>query len=259
MSTVPDLWALCGGSEAVAPLVVRRAVRVVESQRQVATLTLTGNVAEQQVLEELLEATKPPLPPEAAGRHYLIATPFRYPPLRHGSRFGRRHQRGLFYCARQLLTALAETAYYRFRFWHDMEIPPPGGRLMSEHTSFEITVNTPRGVRLEAGCFAAHRDLIAHPGDYRATQALGDDLREAGVQASSYPSARRRGGINVVAFTPAAISAGPRRFATWTCRTDESAVEFLRTTDVPRAHRFELQEFLVDGALPRPGAAGTLL
>lgn len=252
MSSGPDLWALCGGAEVVATLVVRRAVRVVESQRQVATLALTGNVAEQQVLEELLEATKPPLPPEATGRHYLIATPFRYPPLRHGSRFGRRHQRGLFYCARQLRTALAETAYYRFRFWHDMETPPPAGRLMSEHTSFEVTVDTPRGVRLEAGCFAAHRDLIAHPGDYRATQALGDAMREAGVQAASYPSARQRGGVNVVAFTPAAISSGPRRFAAWTCRTDASAVEFLRTTDVPRACRFPLRQFLVDGVLPRP-------
>jgi hypothetical protein len=54
-------------------------------------------------LEALVEANKPP-PPAALQPdrlcHLLLITPFRYPPLRHGSRFGSRHERGKFYGSR---------------------------------------------------------------------------------------------------------------------------------------------------------------
>ena len=46
--------------------------------------------------ETLVEASKPPAPdaqqPDTP-RHLLLVTPFRYPPLRHGSRFGSRQER----------------------------------------------------------------------------------------------------------------------------------------------------------------------
>ena len=43
--------------------------RGVEAQHVVATMRLADSLGEQRVLEELLEASKPPLPPEARGRH----------------------------------------------------------------------------------------------------------------------------------------------------------------------------------------------
>ena len=52
--------------------------RGVEAQHVVSTMRLADNANEQRVLEELLEKSKPMLPPQAAGRHYLIFTPFRY-------------------------------------------------------------------------------------------------------------------------------------------------------------------------------------
>jgi hypothetical protein len=64
--------------------------RLVEAQHKVSTLKLTDTLAEQALLESLLEETKPKLPEEAKGLHYLMAAPFRYgAPYPRGSRFRR--------------------------------------------------------------------------------------------------------------------------------------------------------------------------
>src|SRR5690606_28809740 len=62
--------------------------RVVEVQHRASTMRLVDTLAEQRLLEDLLEQGKPPLPAEAEPLHYLLATPFRYPaPPPDGSRF----------------------------------------------------------------------------------------------------------------------------------------------------------------------------
>lgn len=61
---------------------------MVEAQYIVATLKIVESRAEQELLEEILEEHKPPVPPEAFGLDYLLFSPFRYdtrPPS--GSRF----------------------------------------------------------------------------------------------------------------------------------------------------------------------------
>ena len=63
-----------------------KAWRVVEAQHEASTMKLVDGPEEQRLLEQLLEAAKPPLPAAAHGLHYLLATPFRYPPLPGGSR-----------------------------------------------------------------------------------------------------------------------------------------------------------------------------
>src|SRR5262245_65560523 len=52
--------------------------RLVEAQHHVSTLKLVDSVGEQDLLEDLIEAAKPPLPPECRDLHYLLSTPFRY-------------------------------------------------------------------------------------------------------------------------------------------------------------------------------------
>ena len=52
--------------------------RLVEAQHHVSTLKLVDSVAEQGVLEDLIEASKPPVPSECRDLHYLLSTPFRY-------------------------------------------------------------------------------------------------------------------------------------------------------------------------------------
>lgn len=247
-----DLWSACG-KQALLTGVEGELVRLVESQEQVATSSLVDDLHAQALLEDLLEPTKPPLRAGTAGLHYLLAAPFRYPPLRHGSRFGSRHEPALFYGSRTLGTALAEVAYYRSVFLHGMRLPPPSGRLLTQHTAFTATYRTPAGARLQAAPCAGHRDRLAHPGDYTATQTLGSALRGAGCGAIEYVSARdRRQGLNVALLSPLALADNqPRHQQAWLCETRANMVRFShsRGGDV---HDFPLDQFLVDGRLPQP-------
>jgi hypothetical protein len=224
--------------------------RLVESQEQVATNQLVSSLARQARLEEMLEATKPPRRPDSEGLHYLLATPFRYPPLRYGSRFGARHEPSLFYGAVETRTVLAEAAYYRFVFWQGMAVPPPG-KLDTQHTLFSADYRTGRGLRLQDAPFAGHTDALRDPANYHQTQTLGARLRAAGIEAFEYRSARdREAGIDVALFTPAAFAhPRPRAQDAWLCELTARQVQF-RAAQGGELHAFPLEQFLVDGALP---------
>ncbi|MGC6473126.1 MAG: hypothetical protein ACON5P_00610 [Candidatus Puniceispirillaceae bacterium] len=74
------IWQKCNGHLHIKPL-SGTLYRLLESQSQIATMDYVGNIEEQAVLESLLEDNKPALS-DATGRlHYLLKTPFRYPPL----------------------------------------------------------------------------------------------------------------------------------------------------------------------------------
>ncbi|HJK98047.1 MAG TPA: RES family NAD+ phosphorylase, partial [Polyangiaceae bacterium LLY-WYZ-14_1] len=175
---------------------------MVEAQHLASTRKLVDSAAEQDVLEDVLEASKPPLPRDgAASLHYLLRTPFRYPPLRHGSRYGRPHERGIFYGSATLRTAFAEVAYYRLLFLSGTAGDLP--TLHVELSAFRASLRTDRGVDLTAPPFRGFRHRLASPTDYTETQALGTAMREAGVEAFRAPSARDpEGGDNIGAFTP---------------------------------------------------------
>ena len=90
-----SIWTRCAGDSEIRALRLSP-WRVVEAQHQVSTRKLVDSADEQILLEELIERVKPA--DRTGGRwHYLLATPFRYPPLRHGSRFGGRHEPGIWY------------------------------------------------------------------------------------------------------------------------------------------------------------------
>lgn len=248
-----DLWADCGPRASCVAL-GGDVLRLVESQEQVATRGLVATLAEQELLEALLESSKPPLPAAARSLHYLLATPFRYPPLRYGSRFGGRHEPSLFYASRTLDTVLAESAYYRCVFWQGMATPPPAP-LRTQHTLFGARIRSRRAYDLKAPPFDTHRALLTSPDHYGATQALGAALRAAGAEAIEYESARDAGhGANVALFTPKAFASPRPTFSEeWLCELDGAAVSFyargragVRT--LPR------EQFTVAGRLPLPAA-----
>lgn len=252
-----DLWAACRDHVVFAPL-AGELVRVVESQEQIATNRLVDSLAEQALLEELIEQTKPhrrdvDQRPNVEPLHYLLATPFRYPPLPYGSRFGTRSEPGVFYASQKTETALAETAYYRFVFWSGMAEPPPSGRLVTQHTLFGARYDAQRGIKLQASPFDTYRDVITHPGDYRATQGLGSALRNEGVEAFEYVSARDPAkGINVALFTPAALGdPQPHYQQAWLCETQAEAVTFAHSVE-GRVEAYPRERFLVEGVLPVP-------
>ena len=90
-----SIWTQCAGASRLTRLRLSP-WRVVEAQHQISTRKLVDSIDEQAILEQLIETSKPV---DATGgrRHVLLATPFRYPPLRHGSRYGARHDPGLWY------------------------------------------------------------------------------------------------------------------------------------------------------------------
>jgi hypothetical protein len=224
----------------------------VEAQHQVSTRKLVDSADEQVLLEELIDRAKPP--DMTAGKtHYLLATPFRYPPLRHGSRFGTRHERGIWYGSETRGAVFAEVAYYRLLFLEgshaDLET------LTTQLTAFRVSARSSSGVDLAAPPFDKHRRAIASPVKYAESQALGAAMRKAGVELVRYPSARDPdSGVNVAAFTPAVFGrAKPRDFETWNCTATRDAVELVKRDYFGRAvHAFAREQFLVAGALPAP-------
>ncbi|HUG41091.1 MAG TPA: RES family NAD+ phosphorylase [Longimicrobiales bacterium] len=226
--------------------------RAVEAQHQVSTRRLVDSDVEQRVLEEMIEGAKPP--ERTDGRlHYLLFTPFRYPPLRHGSRFGRRTEPGIWYGAETLRTVFAEVAYYRLVFLEGTTADL--GVLEAELTAFVAAVRTARGVDLTAPPFSTHEAVLASPTAYGETQALGAAMRSAGVEAFRYRSARDvRGGVNVAVLARAAFGRRqPRGFENWHCTASRDRVEMLSRGYFGRTvHAYAREEFLVDGRLPAP-------
>jgi RES domain len=247
------IWTRCAGSSEIAPLATTP-WRAVEAQHQISTRKLVDDDAEQAVLEEILERSKRPLA-DGGRLHYLLFTPFRYPPLAHGSRFGARHEPGIWYGAETLRTAFAEVAYYRLLFLAGTaaDLAP----LATDLSAFTARVRTSHGVDLTVMPFARWRQALASRTSYAATQPLGGAMRAAGVDAFRYESARDvHSGVNVAVFAPRAFAGRrPRRIETWRCVAGHDGVELAKRDYFERTvHRFPRADFLVKGRLPSPAA-----
>lgn len=246
-----DIWTQCAGPSEIRPLLCSP-WRVVESQHQVATRKLVDSIEEQELLEALIDRGKPPA---VAGSHlhYLLTTPFRYPPLRHGSRFGDRNMRGIWYGAETVATALAEVAYYRLLFLEGTS--GDLGRLAVELSAFRVHARSLRGVDLVAPPFAFFRDVIASPSQYAAAQALGAAMRAGGVELCRYPSARDPGhGVSIAVFAAEVFGRRtPQKFQRWDCSASRERVEMARRDFTSRESVvFDRRLFLVNGELPAP-------
>ncbi len=160
---------------------------MVESQHIAATMKLVDTREEQDLLETLLESGKPSLQTDTEGLDYLLATPFRYPPRKGGSRFRGATDPGVFYAAESVHTAAAELGYWRWRFLRDaVDLdrldPVP-------HTAFAAGLAC-EAVDLRQSPFGADAVLWQHPSNYAPTQAFARVAREAGVGAILYRSVR---------------------------------------------------------------------
>lgn len=245
------IWRECRGADVIHPI-RGRLYRLVESQERAATLGYVNTLAEQAVLEGLLETVKPATAETEVPLHYLLTTPFRYPPLKWGSRFGRVYEPSLFYGGKSLEVTLAEAAFYRLIFLHTMEGKSPAGSLKTAHTVLTARYSTKLGVRLQSPPCNRRREQLAHKSDYHATQQLGSDMRAAGVAAFEYLSARAEGkGVCVALFTPAAFTASlPDSQEPWLCETTRDGVTFNAPHEGP--YWFALEQFVVNGVLPLP-------
>lgn len=176
--------------------------RAVEAQHKNATLSLAhGNLGDQATLENILDEVKPILPQEAEEMHWLLFTPFRYPPRKGGSRFRAEGEPGVFYGAEDCKTACAEAGYWRWRFWMDSE-GLRGQSKTLQLTLFEFHAQTVRGVDLLVPPFSYNRDEWMQPSDYSHTQGLAEQARLADIELIRYESVRNSGGICLAILSP---------------------------------------------------------
>ena len=191
--------------------------RGVEAQHVVATMRLVDTLEEQRILEELLETSKPFLPPEARGKHYLIFTPFRYrSPI--ASRFRRASDSGIWYGAVELKTACAEVAYWKWRFLMDSDALADRA-LHTEHTFFEAMVRG-RCVDLTATPWKSAAHAWRHKTDYSACQDLADEARKRALAWVRYAAVRVPEGVGGAVLRADSLSlAEPLGQQTWACKT----------------------------------------
>ncbi len=238
-----NIWSDCEGPK------FRKSVdlepwRMVEAQHISSSRDLVESREEHDLLEKLLEGSKPQI---SNNKHYLIFTPFRYPPLAYGSRFGNTFEPSLWYGSIHLHTALAEVAFYRLKFFDDtsanleyIEIPM---------TAFKAYIKTESGIDLTALPFRKYQDKISNKTTYEYSQKLGTEMREANIDAFIFSSARdKKFGKNVASFTPEVFKMKDSHYITnmqnWRCLANKNIIEFTRNEVMCRKREeFSKEEF----------------
>jgi hypothetical protein len=185
-------------------------------------MKLTDTLDDQILLEQIIEATKPPAPPDCADLDFLLMTPFRYSPRNPwGSRFRRPFaDHGVFYASERPRTAVAETIFHRLLFFADSPATP-WPQNAGEYTAFAVELASQRAIDL-AGLPEQERDAILATDDYTMGQGFGDVARAAGIEAIKYPSVRDPDrGTNVAVLSPTAFAAkAPVDRQTWRIHLD---------------------------------------
>jgi len=221
----------------------------------VSTMKLVDTLAEQALLEHLLEESKPPVPLECRHLHYLLATPFRYgAPYPQGSRFRRAGMTpGVFYASQTPATAMAESTFHRLLFFAESPRTPWPVNA-GEHTAFAVRFRAAAGLDLTASPLARDGARWSDPTDYSACQELAETARASDVQALRYRSVRDpRGGSNIALLTCAAFkSREPLERQTWRLHLGPTGARAICDSP-PRRLEFERSAFAAD---PRLAAFG---
>lgn len=250
-----NVWLKCEGTKYISPLSAQ-AFRLVDTQDILATRKLVDSLEEQALLETMLDESKPPIVNKNLELHKLLFTPFRYPPLKHGSRFGKYTEYSIWYGSLKIITAMAEKAYYRFHFLNHIETEVIDYTSM-HLTSFGAQVKTNKGIHLTNPPFSTYSTAISSPSSYEISQFLGTEMRNAKVEAFEYISARDpNNGINIGLFTPKVFSnkkPESKSFQSWDCIANKKIVEFIRTNAMAtESYTFPIEMFLVSEELPFP-------
>jgi hypothetical protein len=249
------LWTQCKGGGLIGSL-NETVWRIVEAQEISATRKLVDSLEEQAILEYMLESSKPPIINKYLDYHRLLYTPFRYPPLKYGSRFGSKIEPSLWYGSLELSTAMAEKAFYKFNF---LRASKAKYNIVEERlTTFSSHIKTNQGIDLTASPFSKYIDIISSPISYEETQQLGSSMRSAEIKAFKFISARDvNRGMNIALFSPTAFlkkQPNAKSFQTWECIAHHNQMEFVRSNSMAtESISFVVDQFMIDGVLPFPG------
>ncbi len=227
-------------------------LRLVEQQGAQATRRIADSLDEQAWLEDFLETSKPELPSaeECVVRHRLLLTPFRYR-KRHGSRFATRWDRGLFYGSRSRWGCLLEGAYYELVFQDGPEQPFPRGSAMRK-ALFHVQMRTERGLKLQDHGSKTLQARLRDPVDSHFCQGMGRQMREAGIEAFEYHSARSNEDVVQVGAISCCVFTGtPFDQVEVAVEANRHEVA-IRCLDDNTVHHFQREQFEVNGMLPQP-------
>lgn len=215
--------------------------RGVETQYIAASMKLVDTLEEQDLLEKMLEVSKPRTMPSACAHHYLLLSPFRYFP-QHSSRFRPAQQSGLWYGASTLQGACSEIAYWRMRFILDSTGLVDDGEIVSEHTFYQASVRG-QAINLMEPPWLELSHLWKHPADYSATHKLAEAAVAVGVQWVQYESVRKPDCALAAVLTPHALFASQadidRSRQEWVCKATRDTVMMIRKGG---AERFQWSE-----------------
>lgn len=225
--------------------------RMVETQEYAATTSLVDDLEEQAILEQILDDFKPNYADNTEQLHYLISTPFRYPPLKYGSRFGSITEPSYFYASETIDTCLAEAAFYRFYLIDGTETPFPKV-IQSEHSLFFVQVLSTNTLDLTQIFDLEVQNQLCDPSSYSLTQKVGLHARQNGADLLRYFSARsQEQGINVAIDNHTVIqSQKPEDKVEYICQLDPQTgiLRFSQPRTFPVM--FTREQFLVEGELP---------
>ncbi len=251
---VLEIWKKCDGEKHIREI-NETAWRIVELQEKISTRKLVDSIAEQKALEELIEESKPAISISQIGFHPLLYTPFRYPPLKHGSRFGKKTEPSLWYGSLSIATATAEKAFYQLAFINASA--GNFGFVTSPMTIFSVKLKIIKGVKLNEEPFTQYKEEMSSPTNYGNSQLLGTRMRTSNLDGFTFISARdAKMGVNIGLFKMNAFAnknPDARSFQTWQCNTTKINVEFIQTGSVKDpVITFLIQDFQIDGVLPFP-------
>ena len=224
-----SIWASCQGEKHVCEL-REEPWRVVEAQHILNSRDLVDSLDEYEILEDLLNNSKPTINTQISDP--LIFTPFRYPPLEYGSRFGRIFEPSLWYGSLDIKTALTEVAYYRLKFNQDSEAEL--GYIDTLLTAFNVWIKTNQGIDLTQKPFIKHKADISSKTSYTASQLLGSDMRENKIEAFLFHSARTtqtKKNLGVYAMDVFSQKNGSYTYnqQTWKCVSNKNEAQIART------------------------------
>ena len=224
--------------------------RIVETQEIAATRAVTSSARAQSRLEELLDGTKPNIPPDCQSLDYRLASPFRYPPLEYGSRFGSSHERGIFYGSVELETAFAEASVYLWLFQSGMVDLGPLQQLHAERTAFQFSLHKKTGIDLSQDLSPSDLAQVCAAQSWQQSQKAGAAYRQRTAAYLLYPSARWQQGSNVAIFSPNAFAHNkPLDSQQWRLQMSN---EYCWFSNGATAFEFWHKDFAVNGLIPHP-------
>lgn len=129
---------------------------------------------------------------------------------------------GVYYCGKQLETALRESAYHQGKFLSATDEPAGCSIEMREIIA---TINH-RFHDLRQGNYAKYLQMD----DYTSSQDLAKQLRSKGGNGIVYPSVRHEGGECLAVFWPDIVSA-PTQGGHWVYHWDGEKVDYVKQLD----------------------------